>query len=140
MGSKLYQFTPSELQKLLDESNGYSDVLRKVGMNPKGDNPQTLKKIIEEYNLDITKMNNNRKELFRKAAHETHKKTTIPISEIIIDNKHPNYSSFKLLKRLVEEKYKQYKCEICGISEWMGKSLSLQLHHLDGNHTNNLSY
>lgn len=138
MGSKLYQFTPSELQQLLDESNGYSDVLKKVGMNPKGNNPQTLKKIIEEYNLDITKMNNNRKELFRKAAYETHKKTTIPISEIIIDNKHPNYSSFKLLKRLVEEKYKQYKCEICGINEWMGKSLSLQLHHLDGNRTNNL--
>ncbi len=138
MGSKLYQFTPSELQQLLDESNGYSDVLRKVGMNPKGNNPQTLKRIIEEYNLDATKMNNNRKELFRKAAYETHKKTIIPISEIIVDNKHPNYSSFKLLKRLIEEKYKQYKCEICGTSEWMGKPLSLQLHHLDGNHTNNL--
>lgn len=84
MGSKLYQFTPSELQKLLDESNGYSDVLRKVGMNPKGDNPQTLKKIIEEYNLDITKMNNNRKELFRKAAHETHKKQQFQYLKLLL--------------------------------------------------------
>ena len=52
MGSKLYQFTPSELQQLLDESNSYSDVLRKVGMNPKGSNTDTLKKIITEYNLN----------------------------------------------------------------------------------------
>ena len=31
-----------------------------------------------------------------------------------------------------------YKCEICGISEWNGKPISLQLHHVDGNRKNNL--
>lgn len=138
MGSKLYQFTPSELQQLLDESNGYSDVLRKVGMNPKGSNPNTLKKIIEEYNLNTDKMDANRKKLYRKDAILTHQKNTIPLTEIIIKNKYPNYSSSTLLKRLVKEGYKEYKCEICGINEWMGKPISLQLHHKDGNHCNNL--
>jgi predicted nucleic acid-binding Zn ribbon protein len=28
-------------------------------------------------------------------------------------------------------------CEICGISEWNGKSLSLEVDHIDGIHTNN---
>lgn len=138
MGSKLYQFTPSELQQLLDESNGYSDVLRKVGMNPKGSNPNTLKKIIEEYNLNTDKMDANRKKLYQQDAILTHQKNTIPLTEIIIKNKYPNYSSNKLLKRLVKEGYKEYKCEICGINEWMGKPISLQLHHKDGNHWNNL--
>ena len=138
MGSKLYQFTPSELQQLLDESNGYSDVLRKVGMNPKGGNPNTLKKIIEEYNLNTDKMDANRKKLYQKDTILTHQKNTIPLTEIIIKNKYPNYSSSTLLKRLVKEGYKEYKCEICGINEWMGKPISLQLHHKDGNHCNNL--
>ena len=138
MGSKLYQFTPSELQQLLDESNSYSDVLRKVGMNPKGSNTDTLKKIITEYNLNTDKMNANRKKLYQKNAILTHQKNTIPLVDIIIYNKYPNYNSSKLLKRLVKEGYKEYKCEKCGINEWMGQPISLQLHHKDGNHCNNL--
>ena len=54
MASILYKYTPAELQKLLDTSNGYCDLLRKVGLNGHGSNPETLKKIIQEYNLDTT--------------------------------------------------------------------------------------
>lgn len=45
MASQLYNCTPAELQKLLDESNGYADVLRKLKMNSHGSNPRTLKKL-----------------------------------------------------------------------------------------------
>ena len=138
MGSKLYEFTPSELQKLLDESNSYADILRKVGLCEKGRNPDTLKKIISEYGLDTSTLDANRRTLYSKNAFGTHKKITIPLEEIIIDGKHPNYHTYKLLKRLVNDGYKEYKCESCGISEWLGKPISLQLHHVDGNHKNNL--
>ena len=30
-----------------------------------------------------------------------------------------------------------YKCDICGVVEWEGRPLSLQLHHKDGDHYNN---
>ena len=30
-----------------------------------------------------------------------------------------------------------YCCEVCGISEWTGKKLSLECDHIDGRHTNN---
>lgn len=138
MGSKLYQFTPSELQKLLDESNSYSDLLRKIDMNPKGDNPKTLKKIIAELNLDETKLKLNRSNLYRNNAKVTHKKVKIPIEDIIMKNEHPNYQPFKLLKRLIKEGYKEHKCERCGLTEWQGQPIPLQLHHKNGVHTNNL--
>jgi 5-methylcytosine-specific restriction endonuclease McrA len=32
---------------------------------------------------------------------------------------------------------KERKCELCGISEWLGIQLPLELHHKDGNHLNN---
>ena len=32
---------------------------------------------------------------------------------------------------------KGYKCEVCGISDWQGKPISLQLDHIDGNADNN---
>ena len=30
-----------------------------------------------------------------------------------------------------------YECEKCHISEWMGQKLTLELHHIDGDHYNN---
>ena len=43
----------------------------------------------------------------------------------------------KLRKKLLEEGIKESKCERCGITEWMGEEVPLELHHLDGNHYNN---
>ena len=40
-------------------------------------------------------------------------------------------------KRLIEDGIKDNKCECCGLSEWMGKPIPLELHHKDFNHYNN---
>lgn len=60
----------------------------------------------------------------------------IPIEDIIYHNEHPHYQSYKLKKRLIEEGIKTYQCEKCGINNWRGKKLALELHHVDGNRTN----
>ena len=66
------------------------------------------------------------------------KSPKIPLEDIILNNLHPHYQSFKLKKRLVEEGFKLNVCEECGISEWNNRPLSLELHHKDGNRTNHL--
>ena len=43
----------------------------------------------------------------------------------------------KLKDRLVANGVKEYKCEICGISEWQNKQISLHLHHINGIHNDN---
>lgn len=58
--------------------------------------------------------------------------TKIPTNEIL-EGKHPYYQTLKLKKRLIKEGIKQNKCEFCEITEWNGKSLSMQLDHIDGN-------
>lgn len=55
----------------------------------------------------------------------------IPLSEII-EGKHPQYQTNKLRIRLVEEKIKEKKCEICGITEWNALPISLELDHING--------
>ena len=42
-----------------------------------------------------------------------------------------------IIKRLVNGGYKDYKCENCGVSEWGGKPLRLQAHHINGDHYDN---
>ena len=34
--------------------------------------------------------------------------------------------------RLIKEGYIEYKCAICGIKDWLGQPLSLQLDHING--------
>lgn len=106
-------------------------------MNTKGSNPKTLKRIIKEYNLNEDILKKNRKDLFSQNAIQTHLKTTIPIEKIIFENKYPDYQTSKLAKRLVEEGFKEYKCERCGINQWLNNKISLQLHHKDGDRKNN---
>ena len=137
MKSILYDFTPTELQTLLDTSDGYSDLLRKVELNPKGGNPKTLKKIIKEYELDETQLNINRSNLYSRCQKKTNEKSKIPLEDILNNKTEKPYGSSKLLKRLIKEEYKEYKCEICGLTEWQGKHITLQLDHIDGNHNNN---
>ena len=42
-----------------------------------------------------------------------------------------------LKARLIREGLKENRCEQCGITEWQGKPLNMQLHHRDGDGTNN---
>jgi hypothetical protein len=59
----------------------------------------------------------------------------IPLIDIFA-GKHPHYQSNKLRKRLFSEGFKKENCECCGISQWLGKKLSLELDHKDGNRYN----
>jgi 5-methylcytosine-specific restriction endonuclease McrA len=59
----------------------------------------------------------------------------IPTNEIL-EGKHPYYQTLKLKKRLIKEGIKENKCEICGITEWNSKTISMQLDHIDGNSHN----
>ena len=53
----------------------------------------------------------------------------------LIEN--PNISNSRKRRRLIEDGYKEDKCERCGLSEWMGMKIPLELHHRDFNHYNN---
>lgn len=42
-----------------------------------------------------------------------------------------------LRKKLIKDGIKEAKCEECGLTHWKGVPIPLELHHLDGCHTNN---
>lgn len=54
-----------------------------------------------------------------------------PLESILIE--HSSYrSTYHLKDRLLKECVKEYKCECCGNTEWMGKPIALELHHVNG--------
>lgn len=45
--------------------------------------------------------------------------------------------SHVLRLKLIEDGIKEYRCENCDQTEWLGWPIPLELHHIDGNHYNN---
>ena len=52
-------------------------------------------------------------------------------------NKSIDIQSNKVRKKLLQEGYKEHRCEKCGQTEWLGRPIPLELHHIDGNKKNN---
>jgi len=83
---------------------------------------RTFKKYAEQYGLYDPKKYNRRNEKYDLKD--------------ILNGLHPQYPTSKLSKRLIKENIKKYECEICGINEWNGKKITLELNHIDGDNSN----
>ena len=58
----------------------------------------------------------------------------MPYKEYIVSGK---VQSNKLRKKLLREGLKEYRCEHCGNDKWCGLPIPLEVHHKDGDKTNN---
>lgn len=57
-------------------------------------------------------------------------------TEDILNGMHPQYQSNLIRRRLLEEGIKDHRCQMCGITKWMGHPAPLELDHIDGNKYN----
>jgi DNA-binding CsgD family transcriptional regulator len=58
-----------------------------------------------------------------------------PLDEAFVANSRRNRGSLKA--RLISSGLRQARCERCGISEWLGRPLSVALHHVNGDRLDN---
>lgn len=123
--SKVYLVSNEEFIEIVKSADSYSDCLRSLGLTTSGgSSTDILKRRIEELNCDISHFGSKPKS--NGGSHPTYL-----LDEILIENS--NYANIARLKsRLVSEGRLEYKCAICGISEWRGLPLSLHLDHENG--------
>jgi predicted DNA-binding protein (UPF0251 family) len=58
-----------------------------------------------------------------------------PIDELLVAGRRRGRSHVKA--RLINEGLKENRCETCGITEWRGKPLNMELHHVNGDGEDN---
>lgn len=124
-----YNWNEETVKIAVQKSISYSETLRRLNIPVQGNNLGTLKKKISQYNLDISHF-----------THEASLNTSqelkyIPASEYLGTGK--SITSAKLKFKLFKEGLKENKCENCGISEWYGQPLQCQLHHINGDPSDN---
>lgn len=125
-----HSYTIEEFKKAVEESFSIAQALTKLGISPKGGNYRVFKKFEKLYGIDTSH--------FTGQGHlkgKTHNFNTTPLKDILVKNY--EYSSNKLRKRLINEGIKEHKCECCGLKEWLGDPIPLELDHIDGDHYNN---
>ncbi len=57
--------------------------------------------------------------------------------EVALTSPSPYFNIGKLRSRLVRAGLKVEQCEMCGLTEWRGMPLPLELDHIDGDRHNN---
>lgn len=120
-----YNWEKEKIEEAVKTSYNYRDVLRKLDIPIAGNNTATLKRKITEFNISITHFTFSASNL----------KTQTPVQDYL--NKNTHITSFKLKEKLIAAGLKENKCEICGADIWLGKRLICQLHHINGDNTDN---
>lgn len=127
MVNKIDLLHDSEFTELINKCSCISDVLKELNYSVIGNSWAYLiiKERMEKLGLVFNKKNSNYKG----------KNSPLPLESIL--EKDSNYNRTKLKERLFKAGLKKRKCECCGITEWQGKPISFELHHLNGIHNDN---
>lgn len=122
------KWTDEQFIEAVASSLSYAEVIRKLGLKPAGSNYDTVKRKISELNLDISHMTG---QAWNQGNKYKPIKQAKPLSEILVE--HSTWiNTNNLRKRLLKEGIKEHICECCGNSEWLGKPIALELHHVNG--------
>jgi hypothetical protein len=124
------KYSKEILEKVVNSSNNFSEVTRKLGLKPFYGNRMTVKKYITLFNIDTKH--------FRLCSYGNSKKRNkVELSEILVENSTYIYTT-NLKDKLYSEGFKERVCELCGQDEiWNGKKISLILDHINGINTDN---
>lgn len=123
------------LTELCKDSYSYAEVLRKAGRQQGGGTQATLRKKIEEWEIDISHFTGQR---WQESPHQEKQeyKEKYSLKEVFIEN---SPVTQKGLRGYVERhKIIEYKCQTCGCDgNWQNGIIALELDHINGNNTDN---
>lgn len=110
------------IKKLIDAKRPKMEIARVLGVKY-----ETLKKYLKEFGINY-EGNPNRRGIPHLESREV-------LLKYLSNQK--TISASALRKKIIEEGLKEEKCEHCGLSEWMGEKIPLELHHINMNHNDN---
>ena len=121
---KWEKFSKEEIEQFVKESKSYAQLAIKIGYDPKSNNGSSYRAVhqmIDELSLDT--------------AHFTGQgwnKGNFDYSRFRYGNPINSANALDAIAAL-----RGRKCECCGLSEWLGKEIALEVHHVDGDSLNN---
>lgn len=113
-------YTKEELQEICDKCVSYRQLALALGYSE--NSIDSIKKIIREYNLDTNHFKG-----------QGWNKNNVDMSIFQYNKSSKSDTLIRALTIL-----RGWRCEKCGRTEWEGQKIPLCVHHIDGNHINNV--
>lgn len=131
MENKIYKLSDEQFVELLKKSSTISEVLFKLGYTVKGNSwgYSQVKRRIDDLNLDHSIFKG------KSAIIKTAKLNNVKKEDILKEN--CKHQRTVLRRYVIKNNLIPYKCAICGCTEWQGKTLSLELDHINGINNDN---
>lgn len=118
--------------KYLPLSNSLNHLCTYLGLRGVDGYYNKIKKVIEKYDLSTSHFGTIK---VSPSGNGRNKFTKMADDEFFCEN--TKHSGQNIIDRLINGKFKEYKCEECGLTEWNNKPIRLQIHHINGIHTDN---
>jgi hypothetical protein len=121
------KITKEMIEGVIKECYSYRDLLRKLNRKPTGGSISNIRRRCEAFDIDTTHLKGK-----KWARGRPSKKRLIASDILVLKKMEDGRQNHKLLKRALLESGVEYKCFICGIFEWLGKPLGLEIDHING--------
>jgi 5-methylcytosine-specific restriction endonuclease McrA len=124
------KYTKELLEENVKDCYSFAELCRRLGLKPEGSNPKTLRKKMDEFGVDYSHFTGQAWN--KNPNNPVYKGKYLPkLCE------HSSLSSANVKELVYRLGLKENKCEICGITEWQGKPIICELHHINGDSTDN---
>ena len=124
------KYTKEILEEAAKECASIRQMLQKFDLKETGGNYSGMRKRCEQFGVDISHFTGQG---WNKLGHPNFG-NNIDLEKRFTKHTH-RINADKTKQVLLNHKLKEYKCEICGISDWQSKPITLQLHHINGDGT-----
>lgn len=131
MENKIYKLSDEQFVELLKKSSTISEVLFKLGYTVKGNSwgYSQVKRRMDDLNLNYSIFKG------KSAVIKTGRLNNVRKEDILKEN--CKHQRTVLRRYIIKNNLIPYKCAICGCTEWQGKTLSLELDHINGINNDN---
>ena len=131
MENKIYKLSDEQFVELLKKSSTISEVLFKLGYTVKGNSwgYSQVKRRMDDLNLDYSIFKG------KSAVIKPGRLNNVKKEDILKEN--CKHQRTVLRRYVIKNNLIPYKCAICGCTEWQGKTLSLELDHINGINNDN---
>lgn len=121
--SKWRSYSDEQLQQIVQESTSYQDLAERLGYSRNaGGTQKSLRNMVKEKNFDVSH--------FKGQAWN---RGNYDYSSFTYGSKRKPGGSFTKAQIAI----RGHQCECCKNTEWMGKPLNLEVHHVNGDRSDN---
>ena len=131
MTNKIYEITDEQFVELIKSSTNISEVLFKLGYTVKGNSWgfSNVRRRMDDLNIPMSAFKG------KSAMLQSSREKDLTAEMLFKENCKHNRNCLR--RFIIKNDLLPYKCAICGAKEWNGKTLSLELDHINGINNDN---